>query len=73
MERDLRNQLKRQLDAHADHLTDAIAKKETEMKRKFDRELNEKVTTEQNAYQMKLAAMYGKLKGIDTALKGRLC
>ncbi|XP_055544802.1 MICOS complex subunit Mic60 isoform X2 [Wyeomyia smithii] len=71
LERDLRNQMKRQLDAHADHLADAIAKKEAEMKRKFDRELNEKVTTEQNAYQLQLAAMYGKLKGIDTALKAR--
>ncbi|XP_053688505.1 MICOS complex subunit Mic60 [Sabethes cyaneus] len=71
LERDLRNQMKRQLDAHADHLADAIAKKEAEMKRKFDRELSEKVTTEQNAYQLQLAAMYGKLKGIDTALKDR--
>lgn len=71
LERDLRNQMKRQSEAHTDHLTDALAQKEVEMKRKFQRELDEKITTEQAAYKLQLAAMLGKLKGMDVALKER--
>lgn len=71
LERDLRNQMKRQSEAHTDHLTDALAQKEVEMKRKFQRELTEKITTEQAAYKLQLAAMLGKLKGMDAALKER--
>lgn len=71
LERDLRNQMKRQSEAHTDHLTDALAQKEVEMKRKFQRELDEKITTEQAAYKLQLAAMLGKLKGMDSALKER--
>lgn len=63
--------MKRQSEAHTDHLTDALAQKEVEMKRKFQRELDEKITTEQAAYKLQLAAMLGKLKGMDAALKGR--
>lgn len=71
LESNLRNQMKRQSEAHTDHLTDALAQKEIEMKRKFQRELDEKITTEQAAYKLQLAAMLGKLKGMDAALKGR--
>lgn len=71
LERNLRNQMKRQSEAHTDHLADALAQKEVEMKRKFQRELDEKITTEQAAYKLQLAAMLGKLKGMDAALKGR--
>lgn len=71
LERDLRNQMKRQSEAHTDHLADALAQKEVEMKRKFQRELDEKITTEQAAYKLQLAAMLGKLKGMDAALKER--
>lgn len=71
LERDLRNQMKRQSEAHSDHLNDALSQKEAEMKRKFQRELDEKITTEQAAYKLQLAAMLGKLKGMDAALKER--
>lgn len=71
LERNLRNQMKRQSEAHTDHLADALAQKEVEMKRKFQRELDEKITTEQAAYKLQLASMLGKLKGMDAALKGR--
>lgn len=71
LERNLRSQMKRQSEAHTDHLADALAQKEVEMKRKFQRELDEKITTEQAAYKLQLAAMLGKLKGMDAALKGR--
>ncbi|KAG4075514.1 hypothetical protein HA402_003339 [Bradysia odoriphaga] len=67
----LREHLKKQSEAHADHLSDAISQKEAELKRVFNRELSEKLSTEQAAYKEHLAAMLGKLKGIDAALKAR--
>ena len=70
MEKELRNQMKRQNEAHVDHLRDALSHKEEEMRRVFSRELNEKITSEQAAYKLQLAQMLGKLKGMDAALKG---
>lgn len=67
----LRDHMKKQAEAHADHLSDAISQKEAELKRVFNRELSEKLSTEQAAYKEHLAAMLGKLKGIDAALKAR--
>lgn len=66
----LRQQLKVQTEAHMDHLQDAVAEKEKELRRVFERELNEKLTVEQSAYKLQLATMLGKLKGMDEALKG---
>lgn len=66
----LREHMKKQSEAHADHLSDAMTQKEAELKRVFNRELSEKLSTEQAAYKEHLAAMLGKLKGIDAALKG---
>lgn len=71
-EKTLRDHMKKQSEAHADHLSDAISQKELELKRVFNREMSEKLSTEQAAYKEHLAAMLGKLKGIDAALKGRL-
>lgn len=71
-ERSLREQLKKQIEAHTDHLNDAIAQKEAEMKRLFARELDEKVADERASYNTQLAAMLGKLKGMDSALKGEI-
>uniref|UniRef100_A0A2M4BF08 MICOS complex subunit MIC60 n=1 Tax=Anopheles marajoara TaxID=58244 RepID=A0A2M4BF08_9DIPT len=68
LEHQLREQMKRQTEAHIDHLKDSLTQKEVEMKRKFQRELDEKITTEQAAYKLELAAMLGKLKGIHNAL-----
>lgn len=66
----LRKQLKHQAEAHADHLADAISEKEKELRRIFNRELNEKLSVEQAAYKLQLATTIGKLKGMDSALKG---
>lgn len=66
----LRKQLKYQAEAHADHLADAVTEKEKELRRIFNRELNEKLSVEQAAYKLQLATIIGKLKGMDTALKG---
>lgn len=69
-EKVLRQQLKRQSEVHTDHLSDALTQKELEMRRIFNRELSEKLTTEQASYKEQLATMLGKLKGMDAALKG---
>uniref|UniRef100_A0A182N4N9 MICOS complex subunit MIC60 n=1 Tax=Anopheles dirus TaxID=7168 RepID=A0A182N4N9_9DIPT len=68
LEQQLREQMKRQTEAHIDHLKDALTQKEVEMRRKFQRELDEKITTEQASYKLQLAAMLGKMKGIHKAL-----
>lgn len=72
-EASLRQHLKVQTEAHTDHLQDALDGKERELRRVFERELNEKLSIEQSTYKIKLATMLGKLKGMDDALKGKLC
>lgn len=69
-EASLRQQLKVQTEAHTDHLQDALGEKERELRRVFERELNEKLSIEQSSYKIQLATMLGKLKGMDAALKG---
>ena len=71
-ERSLRDQLKRQVEAHTDHLSDALSQKEAEMKRQFSREMDEKLANERATYNSQLAGMLGKIKGMDSALKGKL-
>lgn len=51
-------------------MNDALSTKEVEMKRKFARELDEKLANERASYNTQLATMLGKLKGMDSALKG---
>lgn len=63
--------MKKQIEAHTDHLNDALSNKEAELKRLFARELDEKIANERASYNTQLAAMLGKLKGMDTALKGK--
>lgn len=70
-EASLRQQLKVQTEAHTDHLQDAISGKERELRRVFEREMNEKLSVEQSTYKIQLATMLGKLKGMDAALKGK--
>ncbi|KAL5284237.1 IMMT family protein [Megaselia abdita] len=71
MEKDLRYQLKSQSEAHVEHLKDAVDLKESEMKRVFNIQLDEKLATEKAAYKLQLASMVGKLKGMEAALKAR--
>lgn len=70
-EKQLRLQLKQQAEAHVDHLNDTIAIKESELKRQFNHELEEKLAKERAAYKLQLAEMLGKLRGIDAAFKAR--
>lgn len=70
-ERNLRDQLKKQIEAHTDHLNDALSQKEAEMRRLFEREMDEKLANERASYNTQLAGMLGKIKGMDAALKER--
>ncbi|XP_037814732.1 MICOS complex subunit Mic60 isoform X1 [Lucilia sericata] len=68
-EKQLRQQLKQQAEAHVDHLKDAVSSKENEMKRNFSKELEDKLATEKANYKLQLAAMLGKMRGMDAALQ----
>lgn len=70
-EKQLRQQLKQQAEAHTDHLADAISLKETELKRSFSQELEDKLSVEKANYKLQLASMLGKLRGMDAALQAR--
>lgn len=68
---ELRSQLKLQAQIHADHLRDALAQKDLETQRLVNRSLSERVEAESNKYKLQLAAVVGRLRGLDTALKGK--
>ncbi|XP_017007518.2 MICOS complex subunit Mic60 isoform X1 [Drosophila takahashii] len=67
----LRMQLKKQAEAHADHIKDIVAQRETDLTRTFKRELEDKLASEKANYKLQLAAMLGKLRGMDAALAER--
>lgn len=69
-ERQLREQLKHQAEAHVDHLNDVMILKESELKRMYDQELENKMATEKAEYKLQLASMLGKMRGMDAALQG---
>ncbi|XP_066999277.2 MICOS complex subunit Mic60 [Anabrus simplex] len=70
-EKEMRLQLKRQAEAHSDHLLDAVAVREKELEREFLRMQDEKMATEQAKFKYQLAGMMGRLKGLETSLKAR--
>ncbi|XP_016991066.1 MICOS complex subunit Mic60 isoform X2 [Drosophila rhopaloa] len=70
-DKQLRQQLKKQAEAHADHIKDIVAQRETDLTRSFKRELEDKLATEKANYKLQLAAMLGKLRGMDAALAER--
>lgn len=70
-ERQLRLQLKQQAEAHVDHINDAISMKESELKRNYSKELEDKLASEKANYKLQLAAMVGKMRGMDAALQGK--
>uniref|UniRef100_A0A1A9VAH5 MICOS complex subunit MIC60 n=1 Tax=Glossina austeni TaxID=7395 RepID=A0A1A9VAH5_GLOAU len=70
-EKQLRQQLKKQAEAHTDHLQDVVNMKEGELKRQYTRELEDKMATEKANYKLQLAAMLGKIRGMDAAMQAR--
>ncbi|KAH8342056.1 hypothetical protein KR059_010265 [Drosophila kikkawai] len=71
-DKQLRMQLKKQAEAHTDHIKDIVAQRETDLTRSFKRELEDKLAAEKANYKLQLAAMLGKLRGMDAALAGEL-
>jgi len=69
-DKQLRLQLKKQAEAHTDHIKDIVAQRETDLTRSFKRELDDKLAAEKANYKLQLASMLGKLRGMDTALAG---
>lgn len=69
-EKDLRRQLKLQSEAFKDHLEDEIKTKEMEIERDLLRKFDEKLEAERCKYKMQLAAIMGRLRGLDLAFKG---
>lgn len=67
----IRNTLRKQAEAHVDHLNEALKLKDQEMRRIFERELDDKLVKEQNSYKAQLAAYLGRLKGMESSLKGK--
>lgn len=71
-DKELRNKLKVQSQAFADHLSDALKVREDELKRMIGRDFDEKLTEERCRFKAQVAAMVGRLKGMDDAFKGIL-
>lgn len=69
---ELRRQIKLQSQVHADHLKEILESKEKEMERIINRAIDEKTEAESNKYKIQLAAIVGRLRGLDEALKLRL-
>lgn len=67
----LREQLKRQSQAFADHLEEALRQKEKEVDRGLARKFDEKVEEERCRFKMQLAAIIGRLRGLDRTMKIR--
>lgn len=59
-----------QSQAFADHLNDAIKLKEQEVEVKLTRDFDEKLLEEKCKHKEQLAAMVGRLRGLDQAIKG---
>ncbi|KAI4462079.1 mitofilin [Holotrichia oblita] len=70
-ERDLRRQLQMQSEAFTDHLNDALKLKEQELEKKLTRDFDEKILEERCTHKEQLAAMVGRLRGLDQAIKVR--
>lgn len=69
-EKDLRKQLRLQSEAFQDHLADAIKMREQEIERRFGRNFDEKLTEERCKFKEQVAAMVGRLRGMDQAMRG---
>uniref|UniRef100_A0A1L8DZU7 MICOS complex subunit MIC60 n=1 Tax=Nyssomyia neivai TaxID=330878 RepID=A0A1L8DZU7_9DIPT len=70
-ERNIREALKQQAQAHVDSLNETLKLKEQEIRRVLSRESDEKLLKEKTSYATQLAEMVGKVKGMDETLKAR--
>ncbi|XP_076241891.1 inner membrane mitochondrial protein mitofilin isoform X2 [Calliopsis andreniformis] len=71
-EDELRRQLKLQQQVHTDYLQEALSAKEKETQRMVNRALSEQSEAVSLKYKAQLAAIVGRLRGLETALKARM-
>lgn len=64
----VRKQLKLQVEAHSDHLNEAMTMKEKEIERKMKRRLDERVEEEKNKYKTEMGAMISRMQGLNDAM-----
>ncbi|XP_060528619.1 MICOS complex subunit Mic60 isoform X1 [Cylas formicarius] len=70
-ESELRNQLKRQSQTFNDHLGDAVGVRGAEIERQLALKFDEALEAERLRFKTQLAAITGKLRGLDDAVKAR--
>lgn len=68
-EQEIRKQLRVQTEIQSDHLRDSIKLKETEIERALRRELGNVLTEENTKYQLMLATLLGRMRGIQQGLQ----
>ncbi|KOC61000.1 Putative mitochondrial inner membrane protein [Habropoda laboriosa] len=71
-EDEIRLQLKLQEQVHTDHIQETVALKEQEMDRLMKRALSEQSEADSIKYKSHLAAIVGRLRGLEGALKARM-
>ncbi|XP_034179640.1 inner membrane mitochondrial protein mitofilin isoform X7 [Osmia lignaria lignaria] len=69
---DMRRQLKLQEQVHTDHLQEVLSLKEQEAERTLKQTLSEQSEADALKHKEQLAAVVGRLQGLETALKARL-
>lgn len=66
----MRRELKLQEQVHTDHLQEALSLKEQEAERTLKQALSEQAEADALKHKEQLAAVVGRLQGLETALKG---
>ncbi|XP_029034673.1 MICOS complex subunit Mic60 isoform X4 [Osmia bicornis bicornis] len=69
---DMRRQLKLQEQVHTDHIQEVLSLKEQEAERTLKQTLSEQSEADALKHKEQLAAVVGRLQGLETALKARL-
>ncbi|XP_043265513.1 MICOS complex subunit Mic60 isoform X1 [Colletes gigas] len=71
-ENEMRRELKLQEQVHTDHLREALMIKEQEAQRNLNRAISEQSQSDSLKYKAQLAAIVGRLRGLEAALKARM-
>ena len=69
-ERELSQQLKRQLVAHSNHIKDVLREQAREIEKQNQRDLHTKILLERQAFQTEMAGWLARLHGIEAVVEG---
>lgn len=61
--------MKRQAEAHSDHVRELIEMKEKELEQKLQQAVDERLEAEKMRFKEEVAVMVARLKGIDDVMK----